>query len=247
MYVLPTEPLTAGGVLDAAYRLFRASFQSVLVLSVIVTAIAYLPLAGMSGSLATEDPLALISLVFSPSFVAACCALTLLCIVVCSAMLVRMEAFARGEPMTTTAACATTLRQLPRIIIASVLFLVAVSIGSIIIVPGLILMQSLMFYLPAIALDDKSAVDSLSYSHRLVWGFWWRTATIWGFGLLISTLAVYFAAAFGIVVAILPIDLSIVSMIEIAAQALVTVVITPFMIALWLELYRDLKLRKAAA
>ena len=95
--------------------------------------------------------------------------------------------------------------------------------------------------------DDKSAVDSLSYSHQLIWGFWWRTAAIWGFGLMLATLAVYFAAAFGIVVAILPIDLSIVSIIEIAAQALVTVVMTPFIVALWLELYRDLKLRKAAA
>jgi hypothetical protein len=145
--------------------------------------------------------------------------------------------------MTTTAACATTLRQLPRIIVASVLFLVAVSIGSIIIVPGLILMQSLMFYLPAIALDDKSAVDSLSYSHRLVWGFWWRTATIWSVGLLITILVV--AAWSGIVDAILPVDLSMGSIIETVAQALLTVVITPFMIALWLELYRDLKLRKA--
>jgi hypothetical protein len=234
-------------LLDAAFRLFRASFESLLILSVIATLIAWLPLAGIAWSGATEDPLALLSLVFSPSFLAACFALGLICIVVYAAMLVRMEACAQGEAMTTGAAIAAALRALPRILLASVLFMIAVSLGSIVIIPGLIFMQSLMFYLPAIAIDDRGAVESLGYSHRLVWGHWWRTAAIWGFGLLISTLAVYLAAALGLVAAMLPLDLRGISVVEFVAQALVTIVVTPFLIALCLELYRDLKLRRPEA
>jgi len=244
MYALPTAPLSAGGVLDAAYRLFRASFRSVLVLAVIATAIAYLPLVGIAWSGAAEDPLALISLAFNPWFLVACLALTLICIVIYAAMLVRMDAFARGEAMTSGGATAIALRAFPRILVASLLFIIAVSLGCLLIVPGLILMQSLMFYLPAIALDDRNAIESLGYSHQLVWGSWWRTAAIWGLGLLISMLAVYLGAALGIVAAVLPLDLRVISIAEIALQALVTVLITPFMLALWLELYRDLKLRK---
>ena len=244
MYAIPTAPLSAGGVLDAAYRLFRASFRSVLVLAVIATAIAYLPLVGIAWSGAAEDPLALISLAFNPWFLVACLALTLICIVIYAAMLVRMDAFARGEAMTSGGATAIALRAFPRILVASLLFIIAVSLGCLLIVPGLILMQSLMFYLPAIALDDRNAIESLGYSHQLVWGAWWRTAAIWGLGLLISMLAVYLGAALGIVAAVLPLDLRVISIAEIALQALVTVLITPFMLALWLELYRDLKLRK---
>jgi hypothetical protein len=247
MYALPTAPLSAGGVLDAAYRLFRASFESVLVLSIIATAIAYLPLVGIAYSGAAEDPLALISLAFNPWFLAACLALTLICILFYAAMLVRMEAFARDESMSSGAAAAIALRAFPRVLAASLLFIVAVSLGLVaLLIPGLILMQSLMFYLPAIVLDDRGAIDSLGYSHQLVWGLWWRTAAIWGFGLLISMVAVYLGAAIGIVVAFLPFDLRAISVLEIALQALVTVLITPFMVALWLEIYRDLKLRKVA-
>jgi hypothetical protein len=162
-------------------------------------------------------------------------------------MLVRMEAFARDESMSSGAAAAIALRACPRVLAASLLFIVAVSLGLVaLLIPGLILMQSLMFYLPAIVLDDRGAIDSLGYSHQLVWGLWWRTAAIWGFGLLISMVAVYLGAAIGIVVAFLPFDLRAISVLEIALQALVTVLITPFMVALWLEIYRDLKLRKVA-
>src|SRR6185436_7587793 len=99
----------------------------------------------------------------------------------------------------------------PRIFVASLLFIVVVSLSLIVIIPGLILMQSLMFYLPAIVLDDRDAIESLGYSHQFVWGLWWRTAAIWGLGLLISMLAVYLGAALGIVAAVLPLDLRVIS------------------------------------
>ena len=246
MYVLHTEPQSASGILDAAYKLFRASFSSQLVLAAAVAVLMTLPLAGLAWVGAITDPFAILDLIFNLRVLAACLALAIACAALYAAMMLRMEAFARGETITTAEAVTAALRDLPRIALASIVFMVAVFVGCcLLVVPGLVLVQSLMFYLPAIALDDRGAIESLGYSHRLVWGSWWRTAGIWGFGLLLSTVVVYVATAVGLVLTILPIDLRALGALEIVIQALATLVVTPFLVALWLELYRDLKLRKA--
>lgn len=46
------------------------------------------------------------------------------------------------------------------------------------IVPGLILMVSLMLYSNALVIDNTGALAGLKLSHRLVWGHWWRTSTV---------------------------------------------------------------------
>jgi hypothetical protein len=246
MYVLHTEPQSASGILDAAYKLFRACFASQLVLAAAVAVLMTLPLAALAWVGAITDPFAILDLIFSLRVLGACLALALACAALYAAMMLRMEAFAQGETITTAEAVTAALRDLPSIALASVVFMVAVFVGCcLFVVPGLVLVQSLMFYLPAIALDERGAIESLGYSHRLVWGSWWRTAGIWGFGLLLSTVVVYVATAVGLVLTILPIDLRALEALEIVTQALAALVVTPFLVALWLELYRDLKLRKA--
>jgi hypothetical protein len=245
MYVLATEPQSASRILDAAYKLFRDSFPTQLVLAAVVTVLMTLPLVGLAWAGAITDPFAIIDLIFSVRVLAACVALAVACAVVYAAMMLRMEAFAQGETVGIGAAVTAALRDLPRIAVASVVFMIVVAVGSVLIIPGLLFAQSLMFYLPAIALDDKGAIESLSHSHRLVWGSWWRTAGIWGFGILLSTLVVYVATAVGLVLTFLPVDLRALEALEIVTQALATLVVMPFIVALWLELYRDLKLRRS--
>ena len=247
MYVMPTSPQSAGAVLDAAYKLFRASFRTQIVLAMAVTVLMTLPLVGLAWVGAITDPFAIIDLIFSARVLGACLALAIACALLCAAMMLRMESFAQGEAVSVIDAVTAALHDFPRIVAASVLFIVIVAVGSVLIIPGLLFVQSLMFYLPAIALDDKGAIESIVYSHKLVWGSWWRTAGIWGFGLLLSTVVVYVATAVGLVLTVLPLDLAALEALEIATQALATLVVTPFLIALWLELYRDLKLRRNTA
>ena len=248
MYVLHTEPQSAGGILDTAYKLFRASFSSQLVLAAAIAVLMTLPLAALAWAGAMTDPFAILDLIFSLRVLGACVALAIACAALYAAMMLRMEAFAQGENITTVEAVTAALRDLPRITVATLAFIIVVFVGCcLLVVPGLVLVQSLMFYLPAIALDDRGAVESLGYSHRLVWGSWWRTAGIWGFGLLLSTVVVYVATAIGLVLTVLPIELGALEVLEIVTQALATLVVTPFLVALWLELYRDLKLRKSLA
>jgi hypothetical protein len=46
------------------------------------------------------------------------------------------------------------------------------------VIPGVILMLSLAFYQMLIVVDGNRTFASLRASHRLVWGNWWRTATV---------------------------------------------------------------------
>jgi hypothetical protein len=46
------------------------------------------------------------------------------------------------------------------------------------VIPGIILSISLVFYSALIINDNESIFSSLKSSHRLVWGNWWRTATV---------------------------------------------------------------------
>jgi hypothetical protein len=248
MYVLATGPRSAGAIFEAACRLFHASFRTQLVLSAVVAALTTLPLAGLAWvGAAVTDPFAIVDLIFSARVLAACVALAIACATLYAAMMLRMEAFAHGESVGVGEALTAALRDLPRIAVATIVFIVVVSVGCVLVVPGLLFAQSLMFYLPAIVLDDKGAIESLGHSHGLVWGSWWRTAGIWGLGLVAATVVVYAAAVVGLLFTVLPVDLRLLAVLEIATQALATLVVMPFLVALWLELYRDLKQRRNAA
>ena len=53
------------------------------------------------------------------------------------------------------------------------------------IIPGIILMVSLLLCYPTALFDNKGPVSALSESHRLVWGNWWRTFVMLSVGVII--------------------------------------------------------------
>ena len=68
-----------------------------------------------------------------------------------------------------------------------ILFTLAVMIGTLLlIIPGLILMVSLLLCFPTALFDRQGPGFRLTESHRLVWGNWWRTAAILSVGLIIA-------------------------------------------------------------
>ena len=71
------------------------------------------------------------------------------------------------------------MRRLLPVILASLLYGLAVLGGSLlVIIPGIIVWLSLAFYALCITLEGDGIIESLRHSHRLVWGNWWRTAMI---------------------------------------------------------------------
>lgn len=68
------------------------------------------------------------------------------------------------------------LRAWPWLFVAAIVYILAVGLGALLlIVPGLILLISLMFAQFGIVLEGKGPIQALNRSHNLVWGHWWRT------------------------------------------------------------------------
>lgn len=245
MYEKPTSPQNIGQVLDGSFRLTAASFGQTWLLAL---------LAGLAGSAASayqfsrggsllEAALAPQDATYWTLYVVG----ALLSILFFAAIYLRIDAVAGG----TTAeqgAISVALKRLPMLVVLWILFFVAIACGIVLLViPGIILMVSLVAAMPLFLFEDKGPVASLTSSHRLVWGNWWRTAAILTVaGIIIMVL--YFIFVF-IAGAAAPLAVggdavlgAVVSLLIVFA--LLGIVVTPYFAALALVIYWDLKLRK---
>lgn len=63
-----------------------------------------------------------------------------------------------------------------RLFIAGLCFYTLVGLGLVaLVVPGLIAMVFLLFYMPAVVFDEAGMFSSLARSYKLVYGNWWQT------------------------------------------------------------------------
>jgi hypothetical protein len=134
------------------------------------------------------------------------------------------------------------------LLVLTVLLVLAIGIGCVLLlIPGLILMVSLMLSWNLAVLEKKGPVAALTGSHNLVWGNWWRTAAILTVGFII-VFVLYMAAGLvmGVVAGVLghndPLFATMVS--GLLVGVLMSLVVTPFYVAMMIAIYWDLKLRK---
>lgn len=245
MYSKPSSPQSIGQVLDGSFRLAAASFKHTW---------RFALLAGISGYLATAYQFTrgdtLVEAVTSPQdamYWTLYCVGFFLSMLFYSAMYVRVDSVAGGST-TGGSALAIALRRMPLLIALIFLNLLAVVVGIILlIVPGMILMVSLVLAMAIFMLEDKGPIESMTSSHRLVWGHWWRTAAILTVGGII-VFVVYIIL--GIVAAALAPLLAggeaiIATMISVLlVLGLAGILIAPFFVSLILNIYWELKLRK---
>ncbi len=249
MSVVPRSPGSVGQVLDAGFKLFRASFVQLLVMAVIGAVLLVVP--SLYIQLVPEAAAQAFSgtgggnflLVFGTLYVLS----MLIYMLMFMAMIHRCDRIAHGQPAPLGGSVMTALRKLPATIAAIILFFIAVAIGTVLlVVPGLILMLSLFFYAFFIMLEDEGPIRSLRSSHRLVWGNWWRTAAIVTvvfviYMVLILAVGIPFAFVDGFLfdqataVGGGPFSL--------AGQALANMIGLPYMIATLLVVFYDLRLR----
>lgn len=254
MAIQPTQPQGVGGVLDTAFQLFKSSFAAVWPISLLLALVNVLPLgylivAGPKLDLGSfggnpfamyENPMTLI--------------ISLVCGVlsmwVLSALLLKQRAIGTDQELSTGDAFQKSLPRVVPVVIASISFGIAVVLGLLLLlVPGVILAVSLFLYMVVLLFDDKSAFESLSGSHKLVWGNWWRTCAVLT---LLSILMFVILFTLGFVGAlVLPFAGFAVSdafMIAMVIQAITNVAfyifLGPFGSAALIALYWDLKLRK---
>lgn len=250
MFEMPVSPQPIGKVLDTGFRLFACSFKRIFVL-VLIAALAISIPNFLFNNMAAADPEALarnfgvrMGLTFLVAY--------LVFIAFYNAVFYRMNALAHNNDSGAGAAAKVGVRKILPVLIAGILFLLAVTVGSILlIIPGLILMVSLLLYIPLIVCDDEGPVSSLTASHKLVWGNWWRT------------LAVFMVPFFVYLIAYIAVGLIVGVAVGVSAAGagdgqmpdsfntainLATIVISlfayPFFAAIMLAQLNDLKLRK---
>lgn len=252
MYSLPTEPGSIGHTLDAGFKLYIVSFKRVLAMSILAVLSVAVPVVAVVLALATftggEQPGAAAIVLIT---VAVLAALSLYLLFYLAAMC-RIGGIAYGQDLSFSACAATGLRRLFPVILASLLYGLAMLGGfMLLIIPGMILWISLAFYALCIVLEGDGVLESLRHSHRLVWGNWWRTAVIGS-----VVLVIYYLFSLAIEIPFLVLDqvlfdpeasgvAKIVQPMLSGLGSILSAVITfPLMIAVFVVVFHDLKLRK---
>lgn len=175
-------------------------------------------------------------------------AIALLTLLIYAFLYRRIAATADGRTVSLEAELRGALSVWPWLVLAGIAYGFSVLLGLVLfVVPGVILLLSLMFWDLGVIVDGKGPIETLNASHNLVWGHWWRTL-----GLLIliflplQVLQSIVAALLGIGGAAAgdtwPLGREVFkqSVVEMVSNA----VFGPFIYSILFIYYRDLKLRK---
>ena len=257
MSMMPAEPRTIGGVLDDAIRLYRKTLTAclpIVLIGLLVAAPATISISMRAQPLtATGDPASILTLFTSPVV----WLLYLVSIVVYSitygALIHRIDAIAHGQRVTLAQAFGVGLQRLPAMLGVTVLFGLAVVVGTLLLViPGVWLWGLLQFAFIAAIVERSGVIASLATSRRLVTGNWWRaTIVVFVAFVIMIVLVMVLGAIGGVIMAMsgLPVTSNSVGA-EVATQVISGVVnlfTTSFVPCVLLAVFNDLKLRKDGA
>ncbi|HEX4050901.1 MAG TPA: hypothetical protein VHY19_08505 [Steroidobacteraceae bacterium] len=266
MYTRPTAPRSIGGVLDDAVRLYRASFShcwplslSGAVLASIVAVwqtrqIAALPLAALgTGGTSNASLAAMMTLMarmsrmeHSPILWLTYVLTTVVWLVFPAAIMRRQDAVADGRADSFGEALGYVLRHLPTIIIAGIVFSLAVGVGLLLlVVPCIWLWGYLQLWLVAAATEDLGPFAALGRSWKLIERHWWRTsATVTVAWIIVLVIGLVSGVVTGIAAVLFRGDLALV----LAASQLLSALLNIFTMPMWtvamVAIFRDLKMRR---
>jgi len=268
MYTRPTAPLSIGGVLDDAIKLYRASFSSCWVLSLIGSILMGTfgiyrasRLGGLGGfanltrsadtSQHLADALRQLSEDFrGPGFLGQLL-LYAIQLLIYLALFAQVSNVAQARAGLGPAdAVAAGLRRLPGSIVAVLVFGIGIGIGFVFfLVPGFYLWGKLEFWLAAVFADDVGAIEGLGRSWEATSGNWWRSVTIVSVALIIILVLELLATvvtgpAVGIMVGVYHSGVEAVIIATQIVSAIVSVFVLPMFPALMLSTYYDMKLRR---
>lgn len=245
MFSLPREPQSIGKVLDTAFRLLRSAYSRALPLSLLYAVLLQLPSLiapdmGSAGGAAGPAPI-------SPALLPVVLVAIVLGIAFYAAMTYSMDRVAHGEPVGFGEAVGKGMRKLLPVIGLAILYMLAVGVGMVLlIIPGIILMLNLALGFGLLVLEDRGPIDALRHSNTLVWGNWWRTlAELAIIGLLYMIPMILVMVVVGGVVGATGAFQSGAGAFAInLANVVVVALLTPLMMAGYLAVLYDRRLRK---
>lgn len=251
-YELPAAPLSIGGVLDSAIRLFRDSMSKYWILALLyalVTALFSIFLALSIPDIGTapvKDPRRIFAALFSPASLAGFAVTIVVSLVFYGALVKTISAWAKGdESLSLGSALAIGVRRLPGLLLGFVLSALITLIGFVLLViPGIYFMGKLPLWVPAMFMDEASAVDALGISWRLTSGRWWRGSIILTVALIllyVFSLALGFVA--GIIIKVAHLSATDNAIIQQLFTAVANVFVLPMFVTIVIVMYHDFKLR----
>ncbi|RKZ68558.1 MAG: hypothetical protein DRQ44_04250 [Gammaproteobacteria bacterium] len=184
-FQLLTTPSSIGRVLDSGFKLFTSSFKSVLTLLALSAVISVIMQYAMMVIMVPDQPfttqeqsMEYMSQIM-PVLMVVGIIFWIFSIAIYNAVLARVGQHAMNDDGDLTDAIVIGVKKLLPVVLAMVLYMIAISLGSILLlIPGLILMLTLIFFQILIVTEDAGIIESLKTSHRLVWGNYWRTAAV---------------------------------------------------------------------
>jgi hypothetical protein len=189
MFTRPSAPLTIGGVLDSAIRLYTSSFRMWLVPSLVgalLTAASVLALIFVAapplGGPAARGPAAaaaMLALFKSPVLWASYFAILIVSIWAYVAVFVALDAGYENQSIGPASSMLTALKLLPRALLATVYTMIFLTVGFLLfLIPGFYLMGRWFYWLPALGTERLGAMAAIRRSYALTQGHWWRGFTI---------------------------------------------------------------------
>ncbi len=180
-----TEPSSIGRVLDSGFRLFAASLKPVLLLIIVTAIINVIMQYAMFQTMApvqqytTQEEIAQQMTGIMPQLVGISIVIWLVSIILYNAILSCVGEVSKGGNGELYDSLIVGIRKAFPVFIAAILYSLAISIGFVLLViPGLILMVTLLFFQVLIVVDNEGIIASLKKSHALVWGNYWRTTAV---------------------------------------------------------------------
>jgi len=246
MYALPASPLPVGGVIDNGFKLFRVAFAKTWFLALLQGVVG--SIGGFMQAFATRSNSGVVpGFGELAGFVLISLAAGLVSVGIYAAMIVRMNSIATGsETGSVGDALATGFRKLPRMAVAGICYFLAIAAGLVLLViPGLYVAVALSLFMAFIAIDDSPLLASLQRSYQYVKGHFWRVSAVLTVSFIIFI--VIFAGLAAVVmvpVAIITSDIALVLILQQVIGIAVNIVAIPIMLAIYLVLFYDLKLRK---
>src|SRR5687768_2050712 len=254
MSIQPSQPQSIGGVLDTTFQLYKSSVLKLIPLSlllVIASCLQYIYIFARGANPA--DPAMMLNLMTSWGYWLSLLAGVIGSTWITAATYLKVAAIGTDGDLGIGAALQAALLRLPALVVMMILFILAVMIGTLLlIIPGIILMVSLLLCYPTALFDNKGPVSALSESHRLVWGNWWRTFVMLSVGVIILIVIYLIVATIvGVIAPFLMVggagaeDVLLYGMVSLVLIfVFLSLLLTPFYISLGIAIYWDLKLRK---
>lgn len=259
-YQALTQPAGIGRVLDSGFKLFAASLKPVLLLIIVTAIINIIMQYAMFRTMipaqqfATQEEMTQHMAGIMPQLAGVFIIMWIVSIILYNAIMSRVGDVAKGGGGYLYDSLIVGIRKVLPVFFAALLYMLAVSAGFVLLViPGLILMITLMFFQVLIVVEDEGIIASLKLSHNLVWGNYWRTTAVilvpffimYALIMVVAFAAGFFGAVSGPEMAGGQMNMSFgVFDMLVAAASVLTV---PLLNSIFIAHVNDLKLRKSGS